>query len=105
MYQEHLETSGRYQAGFSLPIQTREKAESQSSKSTGLGYTAIILGYEYLPDWDYNPWRPHGFGFMSLTFPAGRSIYEMDAVDGLDSRGRGFWAMGIKTVLTKSWLK
>ena len=94
----------RYQAGFSLPIQTRSKEGSQGGQSSGLGDVSAQLGYEYLPDWNYNPWRPHGIGFVSLTLPTGKSIYESDN-NGLDSRGRGFFALGVGTALTKTWTK
>ncbi len=91
----------RFQAGFSLPVQTRQKDGAAGGTSTGLGDVAGQLGYEYLPDWNYNPWRPRGIGFISLTLPTGKSIYE--SVDGLDSRGRGFFSLGIGTALTKTW--
>lgn len=94
----------RFQAGFSVPIQTRSKAGEQGGESSGLGDVAGQLGYEYLPDWNYNPWRPHGVGFVTLTLPTGKSIYESDE-NGLDSRGRGFFALGLGTVLTKTWTK
>lgn len=88
----------RWQAGFSVPVVRRSRAGQQSS---GLGDVAGTFGYEYLPDWDYNPWRPHGVGFLQLILPTGRSINEADADFQLDSRGRGFWAVGAGTILTK----
>lgn len=91
----------RFQAGFSIPIQTRQKEGAGGGSSSGLGDVAGQMGYEYLPDWNYNPWRPRGVGFISLTLPTGKSIYESQ--DGLDSRGRGFFALGVGTVLTKAW--
>lgn len=106
-YQESLETfrlegahifKDRWQGGFSLPVVKRRRATESSS---GAGDMAATLGYEYLPDWDYNPWRPKGLGYLQLTAPTGRSIYEADADYQLDSRGRGFWAAGAGTLLTK----
>lgn len=94
----------RFQAGFSLPILTRSKDGSQGGESTGLGDTSVQLGYEYLPNWSYHPWRPQGVGFISLTLPTGKSIYETSQ-GGIDSRGRGFFALGAGTVLTKSWVR
>ncbi len=88
----------RWQAGLSIPIIRRSLAEESSS---GLGDVSSSIGYEYLPDWDYNPWRPRGLGFLQLTLPTGKSINESDATYQLDSRGRGFWAVGIGTILTK----
>ncbi len=93
----------QYQAGFSLPVSQRIRSGDQGGSTTGLGDIMGILGYEYLPDWDYNPWRPHGVGFLSLTLPTGKSIYDDSTMAGLDSLGRGFWALGAGTVLTKAW--
>ncbi len=93
----------RFQAGFSLPIQTRSLSGAQSGVSSGLGDVTGLIGYEILPDWDYNPWRPHGVGFFSVTLPTGKSIYESDNGTGLDSRGRGFWSFGLGALLNKSW--
>jgi len=88
----------RWQAGASVPLVKREKNERSS---TGLGDVAGTVGYEYLPDWDYNPARPKGVGFVQVTAPTGTSIHE--ANDPMEARGRGFWALGAGTVLSKSW--
>ena len=90
----------QWQAGFSVPILRRSLG---SRSATGLGDLSANLGYEYLPDWDYNPWRPRALGYLQLTAPTGKSANEADATSQLDSRGRGFWAVGLGTVLTKAW--
>jgi len=94
--------SDRWQAGFSVPLQNRAKAGSQGGTSSGLGDVAFQAAYEYMPDWDYSPLRPKGVGFLTLTLPTGKSIYESLETDGgLSARGRGFLAIGTGTVLTK----
>jgi hypothetical protein len=92
--------SDRFQVGGSLPIVQRNRGSQDSS--SGFGDTALMLGYEYLPDWDYNLYRPKGIGFLQLTMPTGKSIYDAENQDQLDARGRGFWALGVGTSLTKS---
>lgn len=92
--------SDRWQAGLSVPVVQRSRAQQSSS---GLGDLAVTLGYEYLPDWDYNPIRPKGIGFLQITAPTGKSIYDSDHIYGLDSHGRGFWSLGAGTLLTKTW--
>jgi len=89
----------RFQAGFSLPVIERRQ---QTDRYAGLGDVSTSVGYEYLPDWDYNPYRPKGIGFLQLTFPTGKSRADSE-VGGLDSRGNGFWALGVGTLLTKTW--
>ena len=89
----------RWQAGFTLPIIQRSRLNQNYS---GLGDVSLSTGYEYLPDWDYNPIRPKGIGYLQLTLPTGKSRAESE-IGGLDSRGNGFWAIGLGTLLTKTF--
>lgn len=89
-----------YQAGISVPVIQRKLNDQSYS---GLGDVSMTAGYEYLPDWDYSPYRPKGIGFLQVTTPTGKSRAESE-LGGLDSRGNGFWALGIGTVLTKTIL-
>jgi hypothetical protein len=88
----------RWQGGISIPVVKRAR---QGEVSAGWGDIAMNLGYEYLPDWDYSRWRPKGLGYLQLTTPTGRSVYEANSEYQLDARGRGFWALGLGTLLTK----
>jgi hypothetical protein len=91
-----------FQVGVTLPAQMRTRQiENSQQSSTGLADISAAIGYEFLPDWNYNPYRPKGIGFISLTLPTGKSIYESS--DGVDSRGRGFFAIGAGAVFTKTW--
>ncbi|PIS10904.1 MAG: hypothetical protein COT73_06805 [Bdellovibrio sp. CG10_big_fil_rev_8_21_14_0_10_47_8] len=92
----------RWQAGLSVPVLQKSQAGAQGGESSGLGDLAAQLGYEYLPDWDYNPWRPKGVGFLALVTPTGTSRYEADRDD--QSRGRGLWSIGVGTILSKNWI-
>ena len=87
-----------WQAGFAIPVVERTR---QAQSYSGLGDIVGSLGYEYLTDWTYNPYRPKGVGFLQLTVPTGKARAESE-VGGLDSRGNGFWALGIGTLLTKA---
>jgi hypothetical protein len=95
----------RWQAGLSIPIQERKRAGAMANQSSGFGDITAQIGYEYLPDWNYNPYRPKGIGYLSLIAPSGRSINESKDGTGIDARGRGFWGIGLGTILTKSWRK
>lgn len=92
-----------YQFGVSIPFQKRTREGAQADSSAGLADISLQLGYEYLPDWDYNPYRPKAIGYLSLILPTGKSIYESADGSGIDARGRGFWGIGTGTVLTKNW--
>ncbi|MCO5113392.1 MAG: hypothetical protein M9899_10630 [Bdellovibrionaceae bacterium] len=93
----HL-VSDRWQVGAVVPVIQRSYMGQQYS---GLGDVSVSLGYEYLTDWDYNPLKPKGIGFLQLTLPTGKSRAESE-VGGLDSRGNGFWSIGAGTLLTKT---
>ncbi len=88
----------RFQIGGSLPVIRRSRAESTSS---GLGDLAVNLGYEVLPEWEFNLWRPRGVSYLTLVAPTGRAIQDSTESLQLDARGRGFWSIGIGTTLTK----
>lgn len=91
--------SDRWQAGFVIPVVQRSQHNTTTS---GLGDLAVSAGYEYLPDWNYSLYRPKGIGYLQLTLPTGLSRAESEN-GGLDSRGNGFWALGVGTLLTKSF--
>lgn len=89
----------RWQAGISIPVLQRTV---DSNVYSGLGDVGLSLGYEYLPEWSYHPYKPKGIGFFQLILPTGKSRVESE-VGGRDSRGNGFWALGMGTLLTKTW--
>ncbi len=89
----------RWQAGAAVPFMERRQLDE---KSSGLGDVTATLGYEYLTDWDYHPYRPKGLGFVELVLPTGKSRAESE-MGGLDSRGNGFWALGLGSVLSKTF--
>jgi hypothetical protein len=91
--------SDRFQLGTSIPVIERKR---DSVRYSGLGDISTSMGYEFLPDWNYHPWRPKGIGFLQLIIPTGQSKADSE-VGGLDSRGNGFWALGAGTLLTKTW--
>lgn len=89
----------RWQSGLSIPVVHKVRS---TESTTGTGDISATLGYEYLTDWDYNPWRPRGFGFLQLILPSGLSIHESQKTYQTDVTGKGFWALGAGTVLTKT---
>lgn len=88
----------RWQAGFSLQTILRSRLGESYS---GLGDLSTSVGYEYLPDWNYNPYRPKGTGYFQVILPTGKSRADSE-LGGLDSRGNGFFALGLGTFLSKS---
>jgi hypothetical protein len=88
----------RAQFGASLPFISRGRGEESQA---GLGDISLTTGYEILTDWDYSTYRPKLIGFLSVNTPTGRSINEATNTYRLDSRGRGYWAIGAGLLATK----
>jgi hypothetical protein len=89
----------RWQAGVSLPIVQRSVSDQ---KVSGIGDLTVNVGYEYLTDWDYNPWRPKGLGYLQISVPSGKSIYDTDSMGAVNGLGKGFWSFGLGTILSKN---
>lgn len=87
-----------YQAGISIPFQKRER---HFESAQGLGDISAHAGYEYWNDWEYHPIRPRGLAYLQIVAPTGPSAQELDTGYLLEARGRGFWALGLGTLLTK----
>ncbi|MBK7891129.1 MAG: hypothetical protein IPJ84_09880 [Bdellovibrionales bacterium] len=88
----------RAQFGASLPFISRGRGEESQA---GLGDTSLTTGYEILTDWDYSTYRPKLIGFLTANTPTGRSVNEATNPYRLDSRGRGYWAVGAGLLGTK----
>jgi hypothetical protein len=94
----------RLQAGITLPMTRRSRARGANEvESMGLGDIALSVGYEILPEWNYSSWRPKGLLFLTGTIPTGGSIYDASKLYRIDSRGRGFYTLGLGTLFTKGF--
>ena len=95
--------SDRWQLGALTSIKQQTRTD-QDVQSTAMGDSSLLLGYEALPEWTYNPYLPHGFAYMQLTAPTGVSTYESSKTANVDVTGSGFWTFGTGLLLTKNWL-
>jgi hypothetical protein len=94
--------SDRWQIGGTLPlVQNQRQVNSSQRKQNGIADISADIAYEYLPEWNYSRLQPKGVGFFQLTAPTGKSVYESSDQQGLDVTGRGFYAFGLGTVLSK----
>lgn len=89
----------RGQVGLSTLVAQRARS---GESDTGLGDTQVVLGYDVVTDWDYDPVLPKVIGFFSVTAPTGHAPFESERAFNLDAHGRGFWSLGIGSVATKS---
>lgn len=94
----------RVQAGVTVPVTRRARTRNNNpAEATGLGDVSASVGYEILPEWSYSAWRPKGLVFLTTTLPTGGSLYDATQMYRIDSRGRGFFALSLGTLLTKAW--
>ncbi|MGE3388067.1 MAG: hypothetical protein AB7K41_15160 [Bdellovibrionales bacterium] len=92
----------RWQIGTMASLKQQTRSE-QSAQATDLGDTSVLLGYEALPEWVYDPYVPHGFVFLQITAPTGVSRYESREAGSVDVTGNGFWTLGGGVLLAKTW--
>lgn len=97
----------RWQAGAQIPIIGHGISSSTHSgvHSTGIGDIRLNTSYEILPEWTYSVWKPHGFAFLQLTLPTGKSIYDSQTLGAVDASGKGFYTLGPGGLFIKRWSK
>lgn len=96
--------SDRFQLGLSFPwIRRHRERKAKEYSASGLGDLTGTLSYEVLPEWSYSFWKPRGFLFLTASAPTGGSIWDAQEMFKLDSRGKGFWRMGVGTLFLKTF--
>lgn len=93
-------TSDRTQASVSIPV-VRNYVNRFGSKdvSAGLGDVQISGAFETIPEWTYNPFKPHVYNYLQATFPTGKSVYQDPEV----TRGKGFYTLSTGALFLKTW--
>lgn len=89
----------RWQLGLSLPFMERTKNDMSINR---MGDVTTSIGFEFLPDWDYNPYRPKGILVSQFIIPTGKTRFESEQ-GGLDIMGNGYYGLGVGFVFSKSW--
>lgn len=96
--------SDQWQLAVGVPFFWRERAlNGMQASSVKLGDLSVVTAYEFLPEWTFSVWRPRGYVFASVTAPTGLSMLESQAPFAIDATGKGSWALGAGTLLTKTW--
>lgn len=94
--------SDRLQAGLSVPFQRNTYESTQNVDGSGVGDTKINVAYEAVTDWDYSKYRPKVFVYSQLQLPTGKSIYDTQSIEGVDSTGMGLWGLGVGATAVKN---
>lgn len=92
--------SDRWQTGLQIPFIHRNKS---SDSFSNIGDLSLLVGYEYLSNWSYHPWRPKGIGFLQVIVPTGKSKLDSN-IGGLDSTGIGRWSVGLGSLFSREFL-
>jgi len=88
------------QFGVTIPFVNKKFSDQSYS---GLSDIQMSVGYEYLPELEYNLFKPKGFVYSGLIFPTGQSQYTSQH-SGLDSRGKQLWGITLGHVMSKTIL-
>lgn len=94
--------SDRWQLGALSSIKQQNRSDVDAT-STALGDSSLLLAFEAVPEWNYNPLIPHGYTFLQVTAPTGVSTYESRKTGNVDVTGNGFWTVGGGAMLLKAW--
>jgi len=93
----------RTQIGLSAPFQRNSyEASSQNVHGSGVGDIKLNFGYEAVTDWDYSKYRPKVYVYSQVQLPTGRSIYETQSLEAVDSTGMGLWGLGVGAMALKT---
>lgn len=95
--------SDRTQIGLSAPFQRNSfESSSEDVNGSGVGDVKINFAYEAIPDWDYSKYRPKVYVYSQIQLPTGKSIYDTQSTEAVDSTGMGLWGLGVGTVALKT---
>ncbi len=95
--------SDRTQIGVSAPFQRNSyEFGSERVDGSGIGDVKVSFGYEAIPEWTFSRYRPKVYVYTQLQLPTGRSIYDTQSLEAVDSTGMGLWGMGIGSIALKS---
>jgi len=89
------------QFGCSIPLVQKQ---FQDQTYSGLADVQAAIGYEYLPEREYNLFKPKAFVYGGLIFPTGFSKYK-SMNGGVDARGQGLWGISLGHVAVKNYLQ
>ena len=96
--------SDRFQAGVGVPFISRNlDSPGTQASATGTGDLLVDAAYEIIPDLTYSEWRPKGFAFVQITLPTGPSTYDSKDPLQIDTRGRGFYTLGLGAAFLKTF--
>lgn len=72
-------------------------------KETNQGLTEVEAQgtYEYLPEYNYHPYKPRGFIFVKVSIPTSKSIYDSESRILSDVRGSGLYSLTLGNFLFK----
>jgi hypothetical protein len=91
-----------WQMGAGVPVVKRDRSfEDGSETTTGLGDLSLSTAFEFMPEYEYSPIKPRGFGFLQLTLPTSPSKYDSDKFLMTDARGRGFYTVTLGVSFVK----
>ena len=93
-----------WQFGFNLNyVQNTIQSNEGEDSAQKFGDTQATIGYEFLPEFTYHPFKPRGFLTYSLGIPSGESIYEVKRSDPLFVTGEGTRSHQFALILNRAF--
>lgn len=98
--------SDRTQGGLSIPLQKNSyESSGQTFDGSGVGDIKLSAAYEAVTNWDYSKYRPKVYVYSQLQVPSGKSIYETQNIQAIDSTGTGLWGLSMGSMALKTFKK
>jgi hypothetical protein len=91
---------------FGIKTSLVEKTVQKSGiKETNKGFSDIDIqgSFEYLPEFNYHPYKPRGFVYFKTTVPTSQSIYDSESKILSDVRGSGLYSVSMGNFLIKKF--
>ncbi|MES2767599.1 MAG: hypothetical protein V4596_00515 [Bdellovibrionota bacterium] len=93
----------RTQISLSAPFQKNSyESSTQNANGSGVGDVKMSFAYEAVTDWDYSKYRPKIYVYSQAQLPTGKSIYETQELEAVDSTGTGLLGLGVGAVAVKT---
>lgn len=94
--------SDRTQFGMSVPFQRNSYDAPHDVSGSGVGDIRLNFAYEAVTDWTYSKYRPKVYVYTQGLIPTGKSIYDTQSVEAVDSTGMGLWGLGVGVMALKT---
>ena len=84
----------RFQTSIKMGVTSKElDKQHRIEKKSGLQDIELQSTYEFMPEYTYSKYKPRGFGYLKLSVPMSKSLYDSESQLFSDVRGSGLYSL------------